>query len=114
MDINYALDNGGATWDLSGNLYHGDNGYMVGVYGKKYKYKDKSKVKAKVSKDFAFINRDMLKDNAFFGAWLNGDYLYIDISMLILSKDDAIALGKKYNQLAIWDLKNKCEITLDF
>lgn len=51
-------------------------------------------------------------DEKFVGVWKHDGFYYIDWSMQVMNKEVAIALGKHYKQLAIYDLNNGCEITL--
>lgn len=47
-----------------------------------------------------------------FGFWYNieNGFLYIDLSRHVDSKAAALALGKQYNQLAVYDWKNKSDL----
>jgi hypothetical protein len=44
------------------------------------------------------------------GTWANEGKTYYDLSKTVLDRDQAIALGKKNNQIAIRDLKNNVDI----
>tara|TARA_R100000654_G_scaffold9220_2_gene21384 strand:- start:966 stop:1367 length:402 start_codon:yes stop_codon:yes gene_type:complete len=47
------------------------------------------------------------------GAWVNDDnYAFIEVSDIVFDREEAIALGKKREEEAIWDFKNNCEIKL--
>lgn len=50
----------------------------------------------------------------YFGSWRdeNTGKVYIDISECIYDLDEALALARSRNELAIWDVKNNCEIRL--
>lgn len=57
---------------------------------------------------------DGLADPAthFVGAWIDGDNLYVDLSVHVQDKDTAIAKAKAGSQLAIWDFeRNESVIT---
>ena len=45
------------------------------------------------------------KQNHFFGAWIENDLTYFDVSIIVRSKKQAISLGRQNKQLAIFDLK---------
>lgn len=53
-----------------------------------------------------------LAGNVYFGAWVNDNKVYFDISQNIQDKSQAIASGKNWNQLAIFDLSTFESITL--
>ena len=47
------------------------------------------------------------------GAWVNDDnYAYIEVSDIVVDREEAIALGKERGEEAIWDFKNNREIKL--
>lgn len=55
--------------------------------------------------------------NTYVGMWVvqmedQPTQIYFDLSINVLNKDEAIALGKKYEQLAIYDCKNKSVINV--
>jgi hypothetical protein len=114
-------DLGGATWDIRDNYksVNLNGGYMVGTVGHKYpvcatksgKYIKDSDMD-KMLNDFNFVDSGILKDNVYLGAWINDGYLYIDLSLHVLNLDDALRIGKLFNQIAIWDNDNKKEIKL--
>ena len=52
------------------------------------------------------------KDNLYIGLWLDNDIMYIDISINIQDKADALEFAKYNRQLAIYDLVNNDSIYL--
>lgn len=48
----------------------------------------------------------------YLGAWVNDNKVYLDISYNVLTRHDAIIIGEREKQLAIWDVKNMREIVL--
>ena len=58
-------------------------------------------------------NKDKLSEKGkFLGTWQDtatGD-LYLDVSTHVRNKAEAVELGRKNNQIAIWDVKNMAEI----
>lgn len=58
----------------------------------------------------ALIKR--VRATEFIGLWLDNGIIYIDISRVIQSKENALKLAKEQNQKAIYDLKNKKTIYL--
>ena len=48
----------------------------------------------------------------FFGVWLDGDTAYLDVSTHVVNRHMAEALGRKNQQLAIWDVAEGRAYTL--
>ena len=104
--------NGGATYNLSkGNLV-GTNAYAVAIYP------DREEILEGVAEHddiqhYLDINEDLLSNsNNSFGAWTSGGKTYLDVVATISNKEQAVELGRKHKQLAIFDLKNLVEIPL--
>ncbi len=109
--INGILTNNGISIGLDGTKPN--IGYMVAI-----------------SKDYeAMINNDsplslvirayltrhlnaLKRPNVYFGAWLDRGTLYLDLSERVLNKRQALDLGLKRNQLAIYDLNTNTTINL--
>ena len=110
-----AKENGGATIHLfTGRPDGGTRGYYVGgeVPGITL---DVSRWDEAVSLDYlrlpvcAWLNQ--LPDSVkYAGSWLHGQTVYIDAVTIVTNKRDAIRLAKQRGELAIWDVKNQCEI----
>src|SRR6476469_2800348 len=47
------------------------------------------------------------------GTWVNDGNVYLDVVCVLSSKYRALWLAKKYNQLAIYDIANGVEITVE-
>lgn len=114
--INQIVDkihaNGGVTYNLFRGDLSGTPNYAVSIYPEREQIVDGA--------DFDRIegyvddNEDLLNNaRNSFGAWLNGDKLYLDV--VVTTPDQALAteLAKQHNQLAIWDLKNSVEIPIN-
>lgn len=93
-------------------------GYMVAAYTDRSQWisesdtKDASKRQA-IIKDFMEKNKDVLSDpNNYLGTWYDTESkrISLDISRCVENKDEAIRMGRKYNQIAIWDVANFEEI----
>jgi hypothetical protein len=62
--------------------------------------------------DFEAIEQDLkalikrVRTTEFIGLWLDNGIIYIDISRVIQSKENALKLAKEQNQRAIFDIKN--------
>lgn len=108
------VETGGASYNLATKVLNPSTGYMVSVPGFTC-IVDKPKTEKEFHQHCAdylehcFI-RFAEKSNTYLGFWINGNELVIDISENISDRDEAIRLGKKREQLCIWDCANKCEI----
>ena len=47
------------------------------------------------------------RDGIYFGAWVDGDTLYLDVSLNIQDRDVAIAFGRANEQTAIWSVDDR-------
>lgn len=110
-DIKRIIENKGET--LTKELKKADinGGFMVSLEG------------AEVQKNINDINgikkaieekQEIIKDknNLYIGLWLDNDIMYIDISINIIDKVEALEFAKYNKQLAIYDLKNNDSIYL--
>lgn len=64
--------------------------------------------------EYAAKHHDVLAANPrnTIGTWVADGKTYIDISTVVPTKEEAIELGKKHNQLAVFDLENFAEIPI--
>lgn len=49
----------------------------------------------------------IIANDEFLGLWIDGGKIYIDLSIRIEDRQEAIETGKKYNQIALWDWNKK-------
>jgi hypothetical protein len=110
-EIKRIIENGGAT--LTSELKQAKlvNGYMVSLEGAESQVKGEDYqaiIKAIEEK------QEIIKDNnnLFIGLWLDGGIMYVDISINIIDKVEALEFGKYNKQLAIYDLANNDSIYL--
>jgi len=54
----------------------------------------------------------LIYQDYFIGSWLTRSRYYIDLSVYLEDKEDAIRLGLKHHQEAIYDIKNKEDIKI--
>lgn len=101
--------NGGATLKSDGSFLLVDAGYMVSLsgYEKKIALND---LNIQMINDYLLIAKKL---KAYAGLWIDNNILYLDISIKILNKQQAINTGRKNKQKAIFDLFNKESIYLD-
>jgi hypothetical protein len=96
--------NQGVSEDASG--VSPTSGYMVSLAGTEVKHPNYS--------DMYYFGIEMIcreywpsvQPNAYFGAWIDEDILYLDNSVNIADLETAIAFGHANKQIAIWDVTN--------
>jgi len=96
--------------------YSPTDGYMVSIYEERSETMKPSEVSEKRFGRYVNRNNDLLvKDNHFFGGWLDGENntVWLDVSIRAKSAEEARRLGCENNQLAYWDVKNKLEVRIE-
>lgn len=110
-ELKRIIENGGAT--LTSELKQAElvNGFMVSLEGTETQTKgdDYNAIKKAIEEKQTIINNN---DNLFIGLWLDGGIIYVDISINIIDKVEALEFGKYNKQLAIYDLENNDSIYL--
>lgn len=107
------IENKGATLDKDYNNFMSDNGFMVSLKGQEVKT-DKNnieEIKKEIEKKREFIGN---KKGLYIGLWLDSDIMYIDVSIHIIDYLEALEVARNNDQLAIFDLKNKDSIYLNY
>lgn len=107
------VKNGGATLDKNYNNFSSNNGFMVSLQGQEIKVnKDNiEEIKREIEKKREFIKD---KRGLYIGLWLDDEIMYIDVSIHIINYLKALEIGRHNKQLAIFDLKNKDSIYLNY
>ena len=104
------LANQGYSTDLTGKKP--TSGYMVSVPNHE-KVVPLDNFNANAIQKYISSNRADLEElEAFLGTWVNEGKVYFDVSVNIGDLQEALELGKKYKQLAIFDLSNFSEIKI--
>lgn len=110
-EVKRIIENGGAT--LTSELKKAElaTGFMVSLEGAESQVKcdDYQAIKKAIEE-----KQEIIKDNnnLYIGLWLDGGIMYIDLSINIKDKVEALEFGKKNRQLAIYDLVNNDSIYL--
>ena len=110
-DIKKIIENGGATLNKELKKAELSNGFMVSLEGTETQTQGNDYnaiIKAVEEK------QELIKDkkNMYVGLWLDNGIMYIDVSINIINKVDALEFGKYNKQLAIYDLVNNDSIYL--
>ena len=110
-NIKRIIKNGGATLTKDLKTASLTSGYMVSLEGAESQVRGDDYneiIKAIESKQEIIKDRD----NLYIGLWLDSGIMYIDVSINIINKVDALEFGKYNKQLAIYDLVNNNSIYL--
>lgn len=103
-------ENGGFTVDKTGNATTKER-YAVAITGKQVtcnnEFEDFKTSSYKFFKDY-----HLFEDGTFFGGWLNSEdgKIYLDKVAIFANLNTALYFGKKFEQIAIYDLVEKVEI----
>lgn len=110
-DIKRIIENKGET--LTKELKKADinGGYMVSLEGTETQTQgdDHQAIKKAIEEKQAIIKDN---NNMYIGLWLDSNIMYIDISININDKVEALEFAKYNKQLAIYDLENNDSIYL--
>lgn len=90
------------------------DGYMVSPYKDREKVMPVKGMTPNNLVDYVLDNQDLFQNrNHYFGAWKDGDNVYLDISVKHEDKEAAFAYARKHEQLAIYDIENSDSIYLE-
>lgn len=107
------INNEGATLDSNYNDFKSNKGYMVSIKGQEVKVNknDIEEIKKEIEKKRKFIQD---KEGLYIGLWLDNDIMYVDVSIHIMDYLEALEIARNNDQLAIFDLKKKDSIYLNY
>lgn len=110
-DIKRIIENGGETLTKELKKASIKGGFMVSLEGTETQTKgdDYQAIKKAIEEKQEIIKN---KSNLYIGLWLDNNIMYIDISINIIDKVEALEFAKYNKQLAIYDLVNNDSIYL--
>lgn len=114
--LNYTIKNGGITLHSDGSIADYKDGFIVSIEGKEKTYNIKDSESTwmpeflKEFNNYFTIAKKYKKLHV--GLWIDGDLLYLDLSIHIKRRRDAINTGINNKQLSIYDVKNNKYINL--
>lgn len=111
IDIKKIIVEGGATLNKNGEDFISNNGFMVSVFGAEFKTTDEEKAKSKIRE---YIEKIQTEEGLFVGVWVDEGEVYVDLSIHILNYNEALEVARNNKQKAIFDLKNKTSIYLNY
>jgi len=91
------------------------HGYAVGVNSEKYgQVFDEADFNQDHIVDFVLKNRQLLRDPAYHvGAWNDDGKVYLDISAIAKTPEEAVALSRQHDQIAYYDLNKGVSVDVD-
>lgn len=104
-------ENKGGTYNKELKSINAKNGFMVSLQGFEKKCRTDEETERAIMENMETVRG---LDSAYLGAWIDEGITYIDISVLVENKGDALELGKINNQLAIYDLQSNESIYLSY
>ena len=87
-----------------------DSGYMVSLKGMELKI---NVIDFSPEHVDHFIRKNLsclFNKSCYIGTWINNDLVYLDISLNIKDKNQALEYAKANGQICIWDVEKKVEI----
>jgi hypothetical protein len=108
-----AREAGGGTFLCNGEKPLNFSGYVVGgkvPSHRVFEVADNYNTIAKVENIAAWIDRN---PSTYYGSWKDGDVIHIDAVDIVHDKEEAMSLGVKRNQLAIWDIEKGEDVRLE-
>ena len=110
-DIKRIIKDGGTTLTKELKKAELKKGFMVSLEGTETQTKgdDYQAIMKAIEEKQAIIKNN---NNLFIGLWLDGGIMYVDVSINIKDKAEALEFAKRNKQLAIFDLINNDSIYL--
>jgi hypothetical protein len=99
------LTNGGASINMAGQP--ATSGYMVALPEDQEVVVSMDAFRRggpQIIQQYIQSHPDVSGPGNFFGAWVDGDSVYLDVSENVYDESQAIQLGQQRNQLAIYDI----------
>jgi hypothetical protein len=106
-------ESGGATFSLYFKDVVGQELFAVSLYPERSVQVRGRFVPARRLQAFLMQNQDLLRDpRNTVGTWYNedDDTTYLDVTATLPDREQAITLGRQYNQIAVYDLLHEEEI----
>lgn len=111
VDIKKIIEKGGETLTSELKVANIKNGFMVSILGfeKTFEYKETENINNYV---LDLQKKIGSKKGYFIGFWTYKNQLYVDLSINIIDKCEALEFGKKNKQLAIYEVLTGEDISL--
>ena len=99
---------GGSTFNVYFGDLSGEPLYAVSVYPERSRILSQEELDPEIVQHFIVDNLDLLEDpRNNVGTWLNRDDgdTYLDVASALPSREQAVGLARRYNQIGIFDLR---------
>ena len=101
--INKLNNEGGFSYNVIDGSIPG-NGYMVSIPGAEVVRRLSDITEFTIKRYVEKYARQLASPGAYFGGWADGLEVYLDISINVIDLQEALALARDNDQLAIYDL----------
>ncbi len=106
--------NNGSTVNTKAESLSGKRFFVVSVFNRRTLFIQRSELLEEDVRRFIENNKDLLSyKQCVIGTWGTGDFIVLDVCILIENRKRAIKLGNEFNQMAIFDLNREEEIALE-
>lgn len=111
VNVKKIIKNGGATLTSDLKVANIKEGYMVSILGyeRRFEYNDTEDINNYI---LDLQNKIGSKKGYFIGFWTYENKLYVDLSINIIDKCDALEFGRKNKQIAIYEVLTGANIPL--
>ena len=100
--------NDGATYSLHFGSQSGQSLYSVSIYPEHSRFTGGKNIRPEIIAAYIQDNLDLLADpRCCIGMWYNPDenVTYLDIAVVLTNKRETTTLGRRFNQIGIFDLR---------
>lgn len=106
--------NGGASYNINTGELNPSTGFMVSKKGFELKVPYSPDLIENIVKLYihGFI-KELLCEDVFLGGWTYNDHLFLDVSVLVNTRDEAIALSLINDQVAYFENHGKKEVIIN-
>lgn len=113
--ISMMVESGGFSYQPFDD-YSPSDGYMVSPYPERSETMKQAEVSE--TRFGRYVNRNndaLVKDNHFFGGWLDTETntVWLDVSVRAKTAEEAKRLACEHDQIAYWDIKNMQEVRVE-
>ena len=103
---------GGFSYNATTGSFNPSAGYMVSLTGFEEQFYFDDFENKDIKQYFVRHVKQLCKDESFLGGWVDGNQVFLDVSINIDDLETAIYTGIMNDQLAIFDCANQRVITL--
>lgn len=103
---------GGFSYNATTGSFNPSTGYMVSLAGFEEQFYFDDFENKDIKQYFVKHVKQLCKDESFLGGWVDGNQVFLDVSININDLETAIYTGIMNDQVAIFDCANQRVITL--